>query len=68
MTDLVTIERVDGVAVLRLNREDALNAITLDLARGVAAALIDLDSDDSVRGIVLSGTGTRAFCAGVDLR
>tara|TARA_B110000467_G_C18313226_1_gene479603 strand:+ start:1056 stop:1820 length:765 start_codon:yes stop_codon:yes gene_type:complete len=68
MTDLVTIERVDGVAVLRLNREDALNAITLDLARGVAAALIDLDSDDSVRGIVLSGAGTHAFCAGVDLR
>jgi enoyl-CoA hydratase len=68
MSDVVTIERVDGVAVLRLNREDALNAITLELARGVADALIDLDSDDSVRAIVLSGAGTRAFCAGVDLR
>jgi enoyl-CoA hydratase len=68
MSDVVTIERVNGVAVLRLNREDALNAITLDLARGVADALIDLDADDDVRGIVLTGAGKRAFCAGVDLR
>lgn len=68
MSDVVTIEKAGAIAMLRLNRESALNAITLELARGVADALIELDADDTVDGIVLTGAGTRAFCAGVDLR
>lgn len=68
MTEVVRIEHVDGVAVLRLNREDALNALTMELARGIAENLVALDARDDVRGIVLTGAGSRAFCAGVDLR
>jgi len=55
------------IAVLILNRPDALNAISRDLARGMQAALRDLDADPAVKGIVLTGAGDRAFCAGVDL-
>ena len=68
MSDVVEIEREGGIAVLRFNRPDALNALTVALARGIAEGLIALDADPDVKGIVLTGAGERAFCAGVDLR
>lgn len=68
MTDVVKIERHDEIAVLVLNREGSLNAVSTELAKGVAAALIELDGDPAVSGIVITGAGTRAFCAGVDLQ
>jgi enoyl-CoA hydratase/carnithine racemase len=67
MTDSVAIEIDDRIAILKLNREKNLNAVSADLARGVADGLIKLDDDDGVDGIVLTGAGDRAFCAGVDL-
>jgi enoyl-CoA hydratase/carnithine racemase len=67
MSDVVDVERVGDIAVLRFNRPDSLNAISLALAKGVAATLLELDNDDTVKGIVLTGAGKRAFCAGVDL-
>ena len=67
MTDVVAVERAGDIAILRLNRPDNLNALSLALARAIAATLIELDNDDTVRGIVLTGAGQRAFCAGVDL-
>ena len=68
MSDVVDIELREGIAVLRLNRPDALNALTRELARALADGLIRLDGDGNVKGIVLSGAGERSFCAGVDLR
>ena len=68
MSDVVKVVDHDGIAVLMFNRDGALNAVSRELAREVAATLIRLDEDDSVSGIVLTGAGTRAFCAGVDLR
>lgn len=67
MTGPVTLERNEEIAVLTLNRPDAYNALNLDLTRAFADAMIALASDDSVRGIVLTGAG-RAFCAGGDLK
>lgn len=65
MSDRVTCSVVDGVADVRLNRPEKLNA--LDAA--MFAALIDvgeaLKADAAVRAVVLSGEG-RAFCAGLD--
>ena len=54
--------------MLILNRPKALNAINRDLAIGMAAALVRLDADLAVRGIVLTGAGERSFCAGADLQ
>jgi len=68
VSDVVEIELRDGIAVLRFNREKALNALTMELARGISDGLIDLDARGDVRGIVLTGAGDRAFCAGVDLK
>ena len=68
MSDVVLTDRRGDIALLILNRPGALNAITRALARGVADALVALDADPAVKGIVLTGAGDRAFCAGVDLK
>ena len=67
MSDLISIDLEDGIAVLRLQRPQALNAMTSALARAIVSGLGDLEADASVKGIVLTGAGERAFCAGVDL-
>lgn len=65
---LVTIERGDGVAVVTLNRPEAMNALSSDLRAELAQAMIAVDRDDSIRAVVLTGAGTRAFTAGLDLK
>jgi enoyl-CoA hydratase/carnithine racemase len=55
-----------GVATVTLNRPDRLNAFNLTMDREFHAALWSLDSDESVRAIVVTGAG-RAFCSGIDL-
>jgi len=66
MNDRVTVRLEDGVADVRLNRADKMNA----LDEAMFAAIIDtgerLAQDNSIRAVVLSGEG-RAFCAGLDI-
>jgi enoyl-CoA hydratase/carnithine racemase len=61
-------ERRGAVAVLRLDRPDARNALTPALVSALGTAIMAADADADVRAVVLTGTGTRAFCAGMDLR
>jgi len=68
LSDVVQIEKNGEIAILKFNREAALNALSMELARGISDGLIELDERDDVAGIVLTGSGNRAFCAGVDLR
>lgn len=63
----VLVERRGSVAIVRLNRPDALNAVNEALRRALPPALAALDADPEVRAVVLSGAGERAFCAGQDL-
>lgn len=56
----------NGVAFVLINRPKALNSLTRAMIEDLAAAIKSLASDDSVRVIILSGSG-RAFCSGVDL-
>lgn len=65
---LVLITRDDAVATVTLNRPDAMNALSRALRAELAATMRDLAADDSVRAIVLTGAGTRAFTAGLDLK
>ncbi len=62
----VLLTRDDGVATLTLNRPDKLNAFTLEMGREFVAALREADRDDTVRAIIVTGSG-RAFCAGMEL-
>jgi enoyl-CoA hydratase len=59
---------VDHVALVTIDREDALNALSFDLLDELASALERLDRDADCRAIVLTGAGTRAFAAGADIR
>ena len=65
---LVTVERDGPVAVVTMNRPEAMNALSAALRAELAAAMRALDADDSVRAVVLTGAGTRAFTAGLDLK
>ena len=67
MSDIVRYEQADGVAVVTLNRPDAMNSFTSQLSIDLLAALEDARNDDSVRAVVLTGEG-RCFSAGADLR
>lgn len=60
-------ERIGRVEVLRLNRPEARNAVNGDLAQAMEAALDDLESDDEVWAVVITGRGN-VFCAGADLK
>jgi enoyl-CoA hydratase/carnithine racemase len=62
----VELDLADGVAVVRLNRPDRLNAFTRGMGVQLGHAYARCDEDDEVRVVVLTGAG-RAFCAGADL-
>ncbi|MGI5163134.1 crotonase/enoyl-CoA hydratase family protein [Spirillospora sp. CA-253888] len=65
MTDRVTVRVEDGVADVRLNRPDKLNALDMATFEGLAETGDVLAADPAVRAVVLSGEG-RSFCAGLD--
>jgi enoyl-CoA hydratase/carnithine racemase len=66
MNDRVTIAFDSGVADVRLNRADKLNALDPAMFEGIAAAIAELGAMPGLRAVVLSGDG-RAFCAGLDM-
>jgi enoyl-CoA hydratase len=62
-------EVVEGVAIIRLNRPDRMNTLGGTMKPDLARAFFELARDDtSVRCVVLTGTGDRAFCAGADIK
>lgn len=62
----IALEITDGVAVLTLDAPARRNAITLPMCDEVAAACDELEDDESVGALVVTGAGS-AFCAGADL-
>ncbi|WP_204014431.1 crotonase/enoyl-CoA hydratase family protein [Sphaerimonospora thailandensis] len=67
MSDEVLVEADGGVAVVTINRPQAKNAVNGAVARGIAAALDELDERRDVSAIVITGAGG-TFCAGMDLK
>lgn len=64
---LLLTERHGKVALLRLNRPEAMNALSLPLREALRRTLIALDADDSIGAIVITGSDT-VFAAGADVR
>jgi enoyl-CoA hydratase len=64
----VTIERDGPVAIVTLNRPEAMNALSKALRADLAAAMRDVAADEEIRAVVLTGAGERAFTAGLDLK
>lgn len=63
----VLVDKRGHVLTLTLNRPEARNAATVEMATLVGDALHAAESDRSVRAVVITGAGERSFCAGADL-
>jgi enoyl-CoA hydratase len=61
-------EKRGSLAILTLNRPDALNCFTREMLIGMDAAFEDFQSDPDLRVAILTATGEKAFCAGMDLK
>jgi len=65
--ETIIFEPVDDVAVITLNRPDALNALNVKLLDELAQAVADADANNKIRCIVLTGSD-KAFAAGADIK
>jgi len=63
----ITYEVADSVATITLHRPERMNAFTDVMMREVIDAFDQVDADDDVRAVIVTGSGDRAFCAGADL-
>ncbi len=64
----IDVERIDGTAVVAVNRPEALNALDLEHAETLRDTLAELAADESARVVVLTGAGEKAFIAGADIK
>jgi enoyl-CoA hydratase len=65
---LVVVERLEGNLAKLILNNPPLNLVTLELTQQLVEALEELDADESVRVVVITGAGDRAFCAGSDVK
>ena len=63
----IKLVKENNIAAIRLNRPDAMNALSRELVADLSSALDDVAGDESVKALVLRGEG-RCFCAGADLK
>jgi enoyl-CoA hydratase len=63
----ILVEIEGSAAVITLNRPAVLNALNADLLSELSLALAQLDENDGVRSIIVTGAGTKAFAAGADI-
>lgn len=64
---LLVLERDGPVASLRINRPEKLNTLTVEMGHAVRDLVAELERDDTVAVLTVTGTGERAFCAGTDV-
>lgn len=64
----VELSRNGECAILRLNRPEALNALSFDIIRDIGDALDQIAAMSGVRALLVTGAGDKAFCAGADIK
>lgn len=64
----ILVERDEQVGIVTLNRPKELNALNFQLMHELAEALQELDRDESIRCMVITGAGNKAFAAGADIK
>lgn len=67
MENCITVEQRDVIAIVTLNRPQAMNAVNSQLRAEMISAMTAVNKDSAIRAVVLTGAGDRAFCAGQDL-
>jgi len=63
----IIFETEGNVAIIKFNRPKALNAINIDVVKDIQKALDEVESNPSVRVLILTGEGDKAFVAGADI-
>src|SRR5580700_9883468 len=58
----------DGVAVVTIDREEALNALDVETLTSLREVLAEVADDEAARVVVLTGAGEKAFAAGADIK
>ena len=64
---VIKTDQVERVAIITLNRPEVLNALNLQLVQELDQAITQMEQDDDVGAIVITGDGERAFSAGADI-
>jgi len=67
MSETILVEREGRVAILTVNRPDKLNALNEPVRTDMLAALAQIETDDSVGVVVITGAGEKSFIAGADI-
>ncbi len=67
MTEVILTQRHESILEIALNRPEAYNALNLDVMVALSDALASAATDDSIKGVMLTGKG-KAFCSGGDLK
>ena len=65
---LVLVERRGAIAIVTLNRPEAMNALSQAMRSEIARVFRELEANDDVRAVVFTGAGQKAFTAGLDLK
>ncbi len=63
----IQVEKKDDVAIVRINRPEKLNAMNIDVIKQMGNVMDQLDKDDGVKVVIVTGTGEKAFSAGADI-
>lgn len=65
--ETLIVERDGSTAIVTINRPKALNALNDEVMNDLAAVMAELDADRSVRAVIMTGSGEKAFVAGADI-
>jgi 3-hydroxypropionyl-coenzyme A dehydratase len=63
----IQLEPQADIAILRINRPDALNAMNVDVISELSKMIDILAADDNIKVVIITGAGERSFCAGADI-
>ncbi len=64
----VELTKQGDIALLTLNRPEALNALSFDILQQIGSAIDEVASYNDVRALIITGAGDKAFCAGADIK
>lgn len=66
--EVLSVSRLPHVALVTLNRPEAMNSLNQALCRKLTETIDQLEREEDVRVVIITGAGEKAFCAGIDLR
>jgi len=64
----VIYEKSEGIAIITINRPEVLNAFNAETVNEILKCLEDIEKDENVRAVILTGAGNKAFSAGADIK